>query len=245
MIVLKIIGWVLLSVLALIVLALCVRVRIRLEYSKENTSVLLKWLFLKFKLYPAAKKEKKPKEKKPEPEKPQEEKEKEKKEEKPKSKNNLLKTLYEAEGVDGLILLLQRLVGYTKTFFANGLKGMVIDELFLEICCAKGDAAETAIYYGEVSAAVFPLLGALASKYRLKKYDVNVYPDYLARFSDVSFVTAVHLTPMYLICITVAYAFKLLFGVAGQVAVKIYGASKKKKSDRNDNTNSKEKSEVK
>ena len=42
MIVLKIIGWVLLSILALIVLALFIRVRFRIEYSSENTGVLLR-----------------------------------------------------------------------------------------------------------------------------------------------------------------------------------------------------------
>mgnify|MGYP002627283466 CR=1 FL=1 len=58
MIVLKIIGWVLLGILTLILLALCVKVRFEIEYSNENTSALLKWLFLKIKLYPTKKKPK-------------------------------------------------------------------------------------------------------------------------------------------------------------------------------------------
>ena len=57
--VLKIIGWILLAILALIIFALCVKVRFRIEYSSENTSALLKWLFLKIKLYPRKPKEKK------------------------------------------------------------------------------------------------------------------------------------------------------------------------------------------
>ena len=68
MIVLKIIGWVLLGILALIVLALCVKLQITAEYSEENTHVMLQWLFLKIPLYP-----KKPKPPKPEKEQPAEE----------------------------------------------------------------------------------------------------------------------------------------------------------------------------
>ena len=67
MIVLKIIGWVLLGILALILLALCVKVRFDLEYSSENTSVVMRWLFVRFKLYPAKKKEKPKTEEGPEP----------------------------------------------------------------------------------------------------------------------------------------------------------------------------------
>lgn len=245
MIVLKIIGWVLLGILALILLALCVKVGFRIEYSSENTSVFLRWLFLKFKLYPMKKKDKPEKEEEPAPpEEPPQETE-EKKEEKPKEKSNLLKTIYDAEGIDGLISILQQVTGYTKTFFGNLLHGVVIDELYLEVCCTRSDAAATAIYYGEVCSVLFPLLGALAAKCRMKKYDVNVYPDFIARFSDVSFVTVFHFTPIYMIGIVLAYGIKLLFGVLAGLIVKISGAKKQNKSSRDNNTNSKEKSEEK
>ena len=240
MIVLKIIGWVLLGLLALILLALCVKVHMQIEYSSENTSAVLKWLFLKFKLYP--KEKKKPKEESSESE---EEKEEEKKEEKPKEKSSLLKTLYDAEGIDGLIAILQKVLSYTRTFFGNLIHGFVIDELYLDVRCTRSDAAATAIFYGEVCAVLFPLLGALAAKCRLKKYDVNVYPDFIARFSDVTMYTSFHFTPMYLIGITLAYVFKLLFGVILKMLGKISGSKRSNKSSRNDNTNTKEKSEEK
>ena len=41
MIVLKIIGWILLGLLAAVLLALCVRLRLRIEYSAENTSAFM------------------------------------------------------------------------------------------------------------------------------------------------------------------------------------------------------------
>ncbi len=246
MIVLKIIGWVLLGLLglllALILFALCVKVRFRIEYSSENTSVLLKWLFLKIPIYPGKPKEKKPKEEKPPEEKPQEE-EKEEKEKKPKQGGGFLQTLYDAEGVDGLLAILQKVLSYTKRFFGGAYRGFVVDELYLDVRCTKEDAAATAIYYGEVCAVLFPLLGNLASKCKLKKYDFNIYPDFIARFSDASFVTSFHITPMYYIGITTAYVCRLLFGVLIGMLVKISGANKEKKSSRNENKNTKEKSE--
>ena len=41
--------------------ALAVRVRFDIEYSDENTGIVLRWLFLKFRLYPMEKKPKKQK----------------------------------------------------------------------------------------------------------------------------------------------------------------------------------------
>ena len=244
MIVLKIIGWVLLGLLTLIIFALCVKVHFRIEYSSENTSAVLRWLFLKFKLYPMKKKEKAKKDDIPPP--PKEEKQEEKKEEQPpKQKSNLLKTLYDAEGIDGIITILKQVTGYTKTYFGNLIRGFVIDELYIDVRCTKEDAAATAIYYGEVCAVLFPMLGALASKCRLKKYDFNVYPDFIARFSDASFVTSFHFTPMNLICRTVAYACKLLYGVLIKLVFKIIGAGKKQQGSRDENKNTEEKRESK
>ena len=240
MIVLKIIGWILLGILALVILALNVRVRFLIEYSSENTSAVLKWLFLKFKLYPMKKKE--PKKKKEKPKEPEQKPEEPKEEEKPKEKNNLLKTIYDAEGIDGLISILQDILGYTNTFLGHSIRGFVIDELYVDIRCTRADAASTALYYGEVCAVLFPLLGALASKCKMKKYDINVYPDYIARFSDASFITSFHFTPAYLGCVLISYAVKMAFGVLLKLIVKISGVNKK---DRNSIKKNKGKSESK
>ena len=224
MIVLKIIGWVLLSLLALIVLALSVRVHVMAEYSRENTSLAVRWLFLKIPLYPTKKKPGgKPKKEKKQrmhgiltrnltgrwmrlTEAPP-------KEEGGKKKENLLTAFYNAEGFEGVLTLLKKTCSYLKTFFGNLLYGVVVDEFYLDLRCTRSDAADTAVFYGEVCAAVFPLLGALAARLRLKKYDVNIYPDYIARFSDASFILRFHIVPIYFIGVTLAVALKMGFGV--------------------------------
>ena len=66
MIVLKIIGWIILAVIALIVLVLCIKVRIFAEYSEIDTRVRIQWLFLKIPIFPTEKKDSAEKKKKPE-----------------------------------------------------------------------------------------------------------------------------------------------------------------------------------
>lgn len=221
LIVLKIIGWILLGLLTVIILALCVKVVISAEYSDEKTEVFAKWLFLKIPLYPAEKKPKKEKEKPPE--------EKKEEPEKPKEKSdvNLLKLLYESEGTDGLIEIVKRIFSYLGTFFGGLLRAFIVEELQLEVCCAKNDAAKTAIYYGEVCSVLFPMLGGLASGCTLKRYNVNVYPDFLARYGDASFYLRMHVVPIRLVGITLALVFKLIFKALLGPFVRMNGKKKK------------------
>ena len=238
MIVLKIIGWVLLGILALIVLVLCVKLGITVEYSEENTNVTLHWLFLHIPLYPKKKKPTKPAEENP----AEEKKEEEKPEEAPAGakKESFLHMLYRTHGVDGILELVRKLCSYLNTFFGGLFKSVVAEELWLDVRCAKGDAAETAIYYGEVCAALWPMLGSLASKCKLKKYDVNIYPDYLARFSSASFFVRLRLYPIYVTGITLALVFRLVFKLLLGMLVKIFLPKKQKNAEKENITKEKE-----
>ena len=238
MIVLKIIGWVLLGIFSLIVLALCVKLQIMAEYSDDNTNVAVKWLFLKIPLYPMEKKPPKPKEEKPPEEKPEEEKPKE---EKPKEKKeSFLHLLYRTHGVDGILEIVRRLFSYLNAFTGGMLRALVVEELWLDVRCAKGDAAATAVYYGEVCSALWPMLGALASRCKLKKYDINIYPDYLARFSSASFFVKLRVYPIYVTGITLALVFRLVFKLMLGVLLKIFLPKKQKKAEKENITKEKE-----
>lgn len=277
MIVLKIIGWIILAIIALIVFVLCIKVRIFAEYSEIDTRVRIQWLFLKIPLFPSEKKNDGKKKKKDKNEKTKTDNIPENataddltdtsseepatelpadetiSEETPcsqasadtegapapKQKNNLLKTLYDAHGIDGLLLIVQRTFSYIGTFFGDLAKSLVIDELYLDVRCTKKDAASTAIYYGEVCSALFPMLGAMVSKYKVKKYDINVYPDYLARQSSASFAVSMHLYPIYLIGITLLFGCRMLFKVLLQLIVKIFLPKKKENAENSNNAGNK------
>ncbi len=263
MIVLKIIGCIILAVIALIMLVLCIKVRIFAEYSEIDTRVRVQWLFLKKPLYPSAAKGSKgkakdsvdskgdaPAQQNTETEEsaeavasPDEQKatddsasqadsnSDQSPESTPKQKNNLLKTLYDAHGIDGLLLIVNRTFSYLGTYFGDLSKSLVIDELYVDVRCTKKDAASTAIYYGEVCSALFPMLGALVSKYKVRKYDVNVYPDYLARQSSASFAVSMHLYPIHLTGVTVLFGCRMLFKVLLRLFWKIFLPNKKENAE--------------
>lgn len=274
MIVLKIIGFVLLGILALIILTLCLKIRMEVEYSNENTSVVLKCLFLNIPIYPRKKKEKNENEKSKDEEKKKKNNDlvEAKKEQLPAEEDaglseedeateenadvgntevekssggakELLHTLYNAEGIDGLLLITKRTFNYLGTFFGALLRWIVVNEFYLDVRCTKSDAAATAIYYGEVCSALFPMLGSLVSKCKVKKYDINVYPDYIARFSSAQFILKFYFIPIILAGHTLALVFKLVFKVALQVIVKIFLYLKGNKKTGNENKNIKGKSE--
>ena len=261
MIVLKIIGFVLLGILALIVIALSIKVRFFIEYSETDTNVRLQWLFLKIPIYPS----KKDKNKSPvkavnnkntdkqlqEDNSPPSVEEKQEavasedtntveetnnsteenvSDAQPaeKKKNNFLKTLYDAHGIDGLMLIVNRTFSYIGTFVGDLMHSLVIDELYMDVLCTRNDAASTAIYYGEVCSALFPMLGALVTKYKVRKYDINVYPDFLAKTSSASFAVSLHLYPIYMVAITLKLVFRLVFKVGLRLFGKLFFPSEKK-----------------
>ena len=107
--------WILLGLIALIFLLLCIPVRFDLNYNGETT-VFIRYLFLKYRVLPAP--EKKPeskKEKKPS-EKESEEKAKEKK---PNPLLRQVKKYKEAEGLTGLLTLAKDLLKATGTRFGK------------------------------------------------------------------------------------------------------------------------------
>ena len=273
MIVLKIIGFVLLGILALVIIALSIKVRVFIEYSEVDTNVKLQWLFLKIPVYPSdkdssAKKTKKNKKEKNAADNTEtavteavdtasadvnseaseadaaevsaETSETATSAATPKQKNNLLKTLYDAHGIDGLMLLVHRVFSYIGTFLGDLMHALVIDELYVDVMCTRNDAASTAIYYGEVCTGLFPMLGALVTNYKVRKYDINVYPDFLAKTSSASFAVSLHLYPIYVVGITLALVFKMLFKVILRLIVKCFLPSKQKVAENNNKTGSSE-----
>ena len=266
MIVLKIIGCIILAIFAIIAAILSIKVCVHIEYSDESTNAFIKWLFLKIPIFPREKKEAAEKKVEPVPEQAEEPVDSEvasvtdngdtavetteiqqdgavtedvPSEEAPaaaQQNNNLLKMLYESHGVDGLAELLRRVCSYTGKFVGDLSYSLIVDELLVDVRCTKKDAASTAIYYGEVCSLLFPLLSAFISKYKVRRYDINVYPDYLAKFSSVSFSTSFHLYPIKLCGVTVVFAVKMLINVLIRMLVKIFLHNKNKAAENSDKT---------
>ena len=209
-----------LGIILFFVIIFSIPVGVIVDYG-EKTLVAIKWLFLKITVVDTSKpkKEKKKKEKKKD-EKPKEE---NPKEDKPKQKgNSLLKQIYNDHGYDGLVKMLGSVGRSLSGFFGSLWKSFTIDELYLEMITATGDAAETAIKHGKLCSYAYPILGKVISTCKVKKYDFDFSPDFLALKSTASAYVRLHIIPIKITNAVVVLIFKLLFGVVIKLLVSVF-----------------------
>ena len=211
-----------LGIILFFVIIFSIPVGVIVDYG-EKTLVAIKWLFLKITVVDTSKpkKEKKKKEKKKE-DKPKDETEEKPKEDKPKQKgNSLLKQIYNDHGYDGLVKMLSSVGRSLSGFFGGLWKSFTIDELYLEMITATGDAAETAIKHGKLCSYAYPILGKVISTCKVKKYDFDFSPDFLAVKSTASAYVRLHIIPIKITNAVVVLVFKLLFGVVVKLLVSV------------------------
>ena len=215
--------YIILGIIALIVILCSVKVKITAEYG-EAFSLDVKWLFIKLHIFPqteeqkAKKEEKKKKKKKPEEEKKEEDKPSE-------PKKNIFKEFYENQGFGATVELIQTAASQLGGFLGSIYRAFVIENLKLLLKVSSGDdAAQNAIKYGKVCSAVYPSMGFICSNMKVKKYEVNVVPDFISQENKAQFALSLSVRPIKLTNAVVVLAFRLLF----KVLLKLLKGSKKK-----------------
>ncbi len=159
-------GWiVVLAVIAFLLLLLLCPLCLSVSYEGE-WKVKVRYLFVRYPLYPrkpSKKKEKKGKIQKDSLEK-----------QKPKEKSSPWRDILKEKGVKGLLSLLKQLAnagsGGAKKLFRH----LVIRECSLHVSAGGEDAAQAAIKYGYLCAAVYPAAGAVISNTKCKHHDIQV-----------------------------------------------------------------------
>ena len=172
----------------------------------------MRWLFVKLKVLPAEDKEKKPKKEK----KAKKEKEEKPKEEAPKSEEkgeNPIVTTLKAQGYDGVMQILSNLGKALGGMFKRIFKSMKIENLNIELTVGKGDAAATALAYGNACKKVFPVCGLICSTMKVKTYNVEITPDFLANRNNGELDVDFYIVPRKLINATIIVAFEIVFKV--------------------------------
>ena len=203
--------YILIGIVLLFALVLNIRAHIHVEYEKELTAYA-KWAFLKIPLIPFP--EKQPKPKKEEPVKKEEPPVAEtSKEPKPKGPNPL-KTIYDNEQLNGILEIFRKLLEIIDKFGRRLVNSFVIDEMFLDIEVTKRDAAETAEEYGKICRVVFPVTGAVCANCNVKKYSINVEPDYIANPGiKTAFSMEISLNPRKLINAVLAFGISAVLKI--------------------------------
>lgn len=153
------VGLVILAVAAL----LPAKIKVRIGYIEEEFILSFKLLFFVFTVSPENKKKKKKKAKK---------KEKEKKERpEKKEKDNFFRSHTSDFGVFDYIELIGIVI---EKFVAK----IYFDKLEAEIRVAGDDAAQTALNFGRLNAAIYPIAGLINGHKRVKKLHIGITPDF-------------------------------------------------------------------
>ncbi len=85
-----------------------------------------------------------------------------------------------------------------------------VQNLYLKILCAEGDAAFRAIAFGLVSSAVYPLLGLIENKTKVTDgaFDLDLKCDYNASESEYAFNVTIKLTLIFAVIGGLRFYFK-------------------------------------
>lgn len=209
--------YVLLGIIAFFVILLSIRITINAEYFDEF-KLSISWLFLKIQILPSNKKDKSQKDKKPKKEKPAKEPSPEPEpdpdEQPTEKKENIFVKFYNNQGFDGLIELINNAASALGKMFSSFKKHIVIRELYLFMTVTGGcDAAETAMEYGRICQKVFPAMSFICSNLPVKKYDVEIEPDFIGLKNSAQFATSIHIRPIFFVNAVFVLVFRLVFKV--------------------------------
>lgn len=225
--------YVILGIIAFFVILLSIRITINAEYFDEF-KLSISWLFLKIQILPSNKKDKPKKDKKPKKEKPQKESspEPEPNEQPTEKKENIFVKFYNNQGFDGVIELINNAASALGKMFSSFKKHIVIRELYLFMTVTGGcDAAETAMEYGRTCQKVFPAMSFICTNLPVKKYDVEIEPDFIGVKNSAQFATSVHIRPIFFINAVIVLVFRLVF----KVVLKFLKGIKNKSNNQNIN----------
>lgn len=199
------------AIIAFLIILLSINAVITVHYENDIT-LSLKWLFLKFNILPSKKKEKKPKKKKEKAES-----EDEIVEEPKKKKDNMFVNFYHNKGVDGVVQLLKDTAKAIGGLFRRIGRAFVFEELIVSLRVSAGDSAETAIKYGKTCAAAFPAMGFIVNNLRVKKYDIEVVPDFIYGTDDARLHSVIKVRPIKLINALIIVIFELIVNVVSEL----------------------------
>ncbi len=199
------VGWILLALLGLIVLAFFIPVCVRVEYVEEWRVTVRLFGAISVWSFPSYKKPKDKPSRAPEvSETPSKE------TTKTPSVMDEIKTLFHKEGLSGVMSFFGKLAELLKTTFASLARFITIRKLALCVRVGGEEADETAVRYGQISAALSASLTVLSQLVRVKKPIVRVIPDFTAEQTEVRMRMTVWVWPFGVVGIGIAAACKFL-----------------------------------
>ena len=224
--------YIFLGIIGFIILVLSIRITVNGDFFDEFR-LNVKWLFLKIDILPAKKKDKPKKEKAPKEKKEDPATEEATEETPTEKKENIFVKFYNNQGFDGVIQLINNVGKALGKLMHSFKKHIVLRELYLWMTVTGGcDAAETALAYGRICQKVFPALSFICTNLTVKKYDVEIEPDFLGNKNKAEFAFSVSVRPIFILNALIVLVFRLLVKVVLKFLMGI-----KDKSKNNENIN--------
>lgn len=177
-------------ILLIIIAFLLLRVELHIEYGEKFTFSVY---FARIKLYPISKKEKR-----------QEKKNKPKKDKPHDKKENLIKKTYKDKGFEGTFKLFSYVIKRVAEKLLWLLKRLKIRNFRLDLSVRGDNAADTAIKYGGVCAAVYPLIAFLDSNLNIKLKNIDISPLFEGKKSSVSFSAQIKAEIIVLLAVAIS-----------------------------------------
>ena len=165
--------YIILALLLLVGLLLIIPIKIHILLD-EDLRVNLKYLFIKFKLYPNDEKKKKSKPS-----------ENESQEKKPSATKGFVRKLITEKGITEALKEILSIIKELLVPFGPFISKMTVNIKDFTLVVATTDAARTAICYGAVTGLIYDLLAVADKKVILKKKNIKVYSDFLSDKSSV------------------------------------------------------------
>ena len=205
--------YILLGIIAFITLILSIRITINGEFFDEF-KLNIKWLFINLQILPAKpKKDKPPKKEKPKKEKTNDEQPADDTTKTIEKKENIFVKFYNNQGFDGVVELINNAAKDLGKMFSSFKKHIVLRELYLWMTISSGDAAQTALDYGRICQKVFPALSFICTNLTVKKYDVEIEPDFIGLKNKAQFAFSISIRPIFIINAVIVLALRLVFNV--------------------------------
>lgn len=195
---------IILGIILFFIAVLSIPFNVYADYNEEFT-LYIRYLFIKYYIYPPAEKKKKEKKEKPEKEKPEEE-----KPEAPKEKSdNFIKTFYNDQGLSGILELISNIAAKLKKGLYGITRSFYIRRLWLRINVAGKDSADAAEKYGKMCARVYPPMGYIINSMHSKRCSVKINPDFLGKKSQGAFKLHLAIIPSKLLGSVIALGLRL------------------------------------
>lgn len=139
---------------------------------------------------------------------------------KTKKAKNPFEIFYENTGFDGVMNLIHKTIDALGGMFKGLMRHLVVRELFIDLTVTGRDAADTALRYGKVCQKVFPALGYICSNMKVRKYDLEINPDFLGGKDKAEYHLVFSMKPLFLIWFLLVVALRLIFQVALKFLIK-------------------------